>query len=207
MVKVKICGIRRQEDIEYVNAHMPDYIGFIFAKSKREISPLQAGMLASNLNKSIKKVGVFVNEDISKIIETAGECRLDVVQVHGDETPEYILNLKSKLKMEVWKAVRVKDEKSLERLKDYEADKFVLDAYNESSYGGAGKVFDWNLAVEAKKYGDIILAGGLDPQNIKEAVSIVQPCIVDVSSGVETDGWKDGGKIKDFIYSVRYNMY
>jgi len=233
MVKIKICGIRREEDVRCVNTHLPDYVGFVFAKSRRQVSPLEAKMLAGSLNASIKKAGVFVNEEASKIAEIVAECGLDVVQLHGDETPEYIVDLRLKLgrlnqkgrpllasgppepekaapfgpKVEIWKAVRVKDKSSLDKLKNYEADKFLLDAYSEGNYGGTGETFDWSLAVEAKKYGSIVLAGGLNSQNIKEAVSIVKPCVVDVSSGVETDGRKDEAKIRDFINMARYHAY
>lgn len=217
MTKIKICGIRREADVEYVNRYLPDYVGFIFAESKRKVSPEQAGILSGMLDKTIKKVGVFVNEDPCVIIQTAAGCGLGAVQVHGDETPEYFSELKEYLdgevevqkraeackKVEVWKAVRVKDRNSIDRMAEFDADCFVLDAHVESGYGGTGKSFDWNLAAEAKKYGNIILAGGLTPQNVEEAIKVVQPFGVDVSSGVETDGFKDESKVREFIHSVK----
>jgi len=209
VTKVKICGIRRECDIEYVNLHLPDYIGFIFAPSKRRVTREYTNFLTTKLDKRIKKAGVFVNEQLEEVIKTAKECSLDFVQIHGDETPEYISCLKSSLKVntKIWKAVRVKNEDSIKSIEKFDADSFVLDAYSEDSYGGLGKVFDWKLAVEAKKYGNIILAGGLNLQNVAEAIKIVQPFAVDVSSGVESEGVKDEYKVKKFIYSARYNVY
>jgi phosphoribosylanthranilate isomerase len=208
MVKLKICGLRRNIDIEYVNRHLPDYIGFIFAESKRQVEPEQVKLLTGQLDYRIKKVGVFVNAALDKVLHTVDLCGLDVVQIHGDESPEYIYELKSKLKgTEVWKAIRVKDADSIKTMKAYNADAFVLDAYVDGCYGGAGKTFDWSLAIEAKNYGNIVLAGGLNLKNVREATGLVHPFAVDISSGVETDGFKDEEKIKDFIYSVRRNVY
>lgn len=208
MIKVKICGLRREIDIEYVNRYRPDYIGFVFAQSKRRVEPKEAKRISEFLDCRIKKAGIFVNEKLENIIKTVGICGLDVVQIHGDETTEFINKLKEeKNGVEVWKAVRVKDEESIKILETYHADAFLLDAYVEGSYGGAGKAFDWNLASLAKKYGKIILAGGLNLSNITEAIRIVQPFAVDISSGVETEGFKDEEKIKNFVYSVRGNVY
>jgi phosphoribosylanthranilate isomerase len=208
MIKVKICGLRREIDIEYVNRQKPDYIGFIFAESKRRIEPKEASRISTSLDRRIKKAGVFVNEKFENIVETVGICGLDIVQIHGDETTEFISRLKEEINgVEVWKAIRVKDEESIKILETYQADAFLLDAYVEGSYGGAGKSFDWNLASLAKKYGKIILAGGLNLSNITEAVRIVQPFAVDTSSGVETEGFKDEEKIKSFVYSVRRSEY
>lgn len=208
MIKVKICGLRRDLDIEFVNSYKPDYVGFVFAESKRKVKPEEVKKIASSLDKNIKKAGVFVNEKLSNILEIIETCKLDIVQIHGEETNEFVNMLKKEIKeIEVWKAIRVKDEESLEVLKGYNADAFLLDSYTEGLYGGAGKIFDWKLALKAKEYGDIILAGGLDISNINEAVSLVQPYAVDISSGVESNGFKDEEKIKNFIYSVRRNIY
>lgn len=209
MVNVKICGIRRREDIGYVNKYLPDYIGFIFAESRRKVSNDTVKSLVVNLDKNIRKVGVFVNEKIENVLETAAVCCLNTLQIHGDEKPDYIENLRNELKknklksVEIWKAVRVKDKESLSEFKNFSADAFLLDAFVEGSYGGAGKAFDWKLALEAKKYGKIILAGGLNCENIMDAIKIVQPYAVDVSSGVETEGWKDEQKVKSFLNAAR----
>jgi phosphoribosylanthranilate isomerase len=208
MVKVKICGLRREIDIEYVNMHKPDYIGFIFAESKRQVDPEEIKRITKTLDSRIKKAGVFVNESLENMIKTIENCGLNIVQLHGGESCKLIDKLRKKAKhVELWKAVRVKDEESLKELEDYSVDAFLLDAYVEGFYGGLGKTFDWNLAVQAKKYGKIILAGGLNLENIQEAIRLVQPFAVDISSGVETEGFKDESKIKKFIYSVRKNAY
>lgn len=209
MTGIKICGLRRKEDIEYVNRYLPEFIGFIFAKSKRQITMETARLLRDALSPRIKAVGVFVNEDVMKISEIARYSRLDCIQLHGDESPEYIDKIKSilpeedKKRIEIWKAIRVKDEKSLKTMGTFNVNAFLLDAYVEGSYGGAGNMFDWQLASVAAKSERIILAGGLSPQNVKTAVARVKPFAVDVSSGVETEGFKDENKVRDFIDMVR----
>jgi len=210
MSKIKICGIRRKEDILYVNKYLPEFIGFVFAQSKRRINFDDAADLVKILDASIKKVGVFVNETYDNIVDAINKCDLDVVQVHGDENPFYLKELKKKIMdlqsgkpIELWKAFRVKDAMSLNELSSFDADGFVLDAFVDGIYGGAGKKFDWTLAVKAKKYGKIILAGGLTSQNVIEARNVVNPTVLDVSSGVETCGFKDEKKISEFICMAR----
>lgn len=218
MTKIKVCGIKREKDIEFINKYLPDYIGLVFAESRRRVSAEQAKILTEKLSDCVTIVGVFVNENINNIIETAHYCNLDIIQLHGDESPLFVQNLRHALNgrkhnkdncmssgREIWKAIRVKDKESVKQIKDYNADKYLLDVYIEGVYGGVGRTFDWNAAVLAKKYGDIILAGGLTPQNAALAVSIARPFAVDVSSGVETEGTKDEEKIKQFIYSIRNN--
>ena len=213
MTKVKICGIKRIEDIYYVNKYLPDYIGFVLAESKRRVWPKQVRELKKDLDTRVKTVGVFVNEDIEKTVEISTACGLDCIQLHGDENPQYLDTLRNSLKshpsgsgVEIWKAVRVKDESSILLLELYKAEAFVLDAFVEGSYGGAGKLFDWNLANLAKTYGKIFLAGGLNADNVSNAVESVSPYGVDVSSGVETDGCKDESKIQCFMNKVRKKM-
>jgi len=207
MTKIKICGIKRSEDVQYVNKYLPDYIGFVFAESKRKVSMEQAVKLRNELDPRIKAVGVFVNEDMDKVAETALKCRLDCIQLHGDENGQYVEDLRDLLKsqsdIEIWKAIRIKDEKSLFILDEYEVDTFVLDTFVEGTYGGAGKVFDWKLAKLAKSFGKIIVAGGLSSDNVSDAIELVLPYGVDVSSNVETDGVKDEEKIRCFIEKVR----
>ncbi|MCX7921279.1 MAG: phosphoribosylanthranilate isomerase [Clostridia bacterium] len=220
MAKIKICGIRRQEDVTYVNRVLPEYIGFVFAKSKRQVTPECAEQLGAALDGRIQAVGVFVNEDIKAVVDIACKCRLNAVQIHGDETPEYISVLRKELDLlqlnidkanrypvegsiQIWKAVRVKDISSITAMKDYKVDAFVLDTFVEGHYGGAGITFDWRLVKEAQQYGSIILAGGLNQRNVQKAVDEVAPLAVDISSGVESDGFKDEKKIRDFICAVR----
>lgn len=207
MAKIKICGITRKEDILSVNKFIPEYIGFVFAESRRKISPKQAARISEGLDRRIRKVGVFVNEKVDEVVSVVKLCGLSAVQVHGDETFDYFENLRGKLehaagsgiRTHIWKALRVKDYSSLKDLTGFKADAYVLDAYVEGSYGGAGQTFNWDIAALAKSYGKIILAGGLDKNNVLKARDCVQPYALDVSSGVETDGYKDENKIRDFI--------
>ena len=214
MSKVKICGLRRPEDILFVNKYLPEYVGFVFAESKRRVSIEEAAELSGKLDERIKRAGVFVNETIENVVSAVKMCRLDVVQIHGDEDPSYVSELKEELlkegfnsnklnKVQIWKGIRVKDETSFKQLEKYGADAYLLDTFVEGSYGGAGKTFDWNLAIKAKEYGDVILAGGLTPDNLISARNKVNPAVLDVSSGVETEGYKDEGKIRDFINMAR----
>jgi phosphoribosylanthranilate isomerase len=214
MAKIKICGITRKEDIEYVNKYVPEFTGFVFANSRRKVTPEGAAELIKNLDSRIKRAGVFVNERIDDVVSISRMCRLDVVQIHGDETGNYITALKGKLdnmcdigcpgkRIEIWKGVRVRDINSLNNLKSFNSDAFLLDAYVEGSYGGAGKTFNWELAHKAREFGKIIIAGGLDQNNVLKARDEIQPYALDVSSGVETDGFKDEVKIKNFICIAR----
>lgn len=209
MAKVKICGIRRHEDICYVNRFIPEYIGFVFAESKRKVSKDQAKMLISALDRRIKKVGVFVNEKPENIIEITRLCRLDKIQLHGDESPEYLKVLQASLKLNfneaigIWKAIRIRGKDSIKSIPEYKAEAFLLDTYVENSYGGVGKTFDWSLAAELREKYKIILAGGLSIKNVREAIQVVQPYAVDVSSSIETEGFKDENKIRNFIIAAR----
>jgi phosphoribosylanthranilate isomerase len=204
MTSVKICGLRRAEDVDYVNEAKPDYIGFIFAKSKREIDGITARELSSRLIPEIKKVGVFVNRDIEELLEIARLAKLDIVQLHGEESEDYIEKIPEKYR--VWKAIRVRDSDDIELAEYYsrleKVEGVLLDAYHESEYGGSGESFDWNLIKEGN-FKKLILAGGLDSDNVKDAISKADPDTVDVSSGVETEGYKDFEKIKKFIERVR----
>ena len=203
--KIKICGLFRPEDIEAVNIAKPDYVGFIFyPKSHRYVTAERAKALRAGLDPSIKAVGVFVNsgtDEAAGIIRTAS---LDIAQLHGDETDEDICRLRQECPMlaQVWKAIRIKDGFNIGSLSQYSsADKLVLDAYVEG-YGGAGKSFDLNLikGVDPRR---IILAGGLNHQNIREAINTVRPWGVDLSSGVETHSKKDKDKIINIVKLIR----
>jgi len=199
LTRVKICGLKRREDISYVNELEPDYVGFVFVKSKRQIDKYKAKELISNLDKSIKTVGVFLNTPAVKVKEISEFCNLDIIQLHGDETPEYC----NMFEREVWKAFRIRNEDSLKEIEQYNAGGYLLDTYIKGAYGGTGEVFNWDLASEISKEKLIILAGGLSENNIDMAINVVKPSIVDVSSGVEIDGYKDFDKIKKFIERVR----
>ncbi|MGI1689793.1 phosphoribosylanthranilate isomerase [Thermoanaerobacter uzonensis] len=200
MVKVKICGLRRKEDIEYANELKPDYVGFVFAKSKRQLEVEQALYLIRLLDKEIKTVGVFVNEPVENALKIAQTLNLDVLQFHGDETQDYIDNFKN---FTVWKAIRIKDKEDLEKTKEFRVNSFVFDTLTKNEYGGTGKTFNWEVLKGIELNVPIILAGGLNENNVEEAIKIVNPYAVDVSSGVETEGYKDFKKMKSFIEKVR----
>jgi phosphoribosylanthranilate isomerase len=200
-VKVKVCGTTRLKDAMLAVECGADAIGFIFyKKSPRCVTAKTAKEICSKLPPFVQRVGVFVNETAEKINRIADRCGLDAVQLHGDESPAFC----KKIRHRVIKAVRVKDPGSLKDLSRYPVDGFLLDTYKEDQWGGTGKVFDWELAARAKKYGPVILAGGLNPRNVKAAIQKVQPYGVDVSSGVEqSPGKKDPKKVKAFLKAVR----
>ncbi|AFS77747.1 N-(5'-phosphoribosyl)anthranilate isomerase TrpF [Gottschalkia acidurici 9a] len=204
MVKIKVCGIRRNQDIEYVNTLRPEYIGFIFAESKRKVTKEEAFTLKELLNKDIKTVGIFVNEDLKNVKDIANFVGLDIVQLHGDEDARYIDSLKSELiNKSIWKAVRIKDENSLKDIEQFNVDGILLDTYSKEAYGGLGESFDWNIVRNLKTNKKVILAGGLNSDNVERGINKVRPDIIDVSSGVETDGYKDFNKMKSFIKKGR----
>lgn len=198
-MEIKICGIRRKEDIEIVNKYKPEYIGFIFAESKRQVSPLLAKELISMTNKSIRTVGVFVNSRRGDVEKIALETGLDAVQLHGDEGEAYIRELK--LPCEIWKAVRVRDGADIPDF--YGVDRILLDKYSDKEYGGSGEAFNWQAAGKIKTKKKLVLAGGLTKDNVLAGIKIFKPVCVDVSSSVETDGYKDENKIREFINIVR----
>lgn len=202
-IKIKICGITNIEDALLAVELGADALGFIFSESKRKITLSEAEKIASCLPPFVTCVGVFVNEFSEKVAEIFLNCKINAFQLHGDETPFYCQNF---LNTTVIKGFRMKDEKSLEKIKDYETvDAILLDAFTEGEFGGSGKTFDWNLAVKAKKFQKpIILSGGLTPENVSEAISKVKPYAVDVCSGVELyPGKKDPQKMKLFIREVK----
>lgn len=201
MTKIKICGLRRQEDIASVNLMEPDYVGFVFAKSKRQISPKEAGTLKGMLKPNIKVVGVFVNEEVSKILELVKEGIIDLVQLHGDEDTEYIKALTSCTTAQIIKAIRVKDQDSITDVKQLPGDYLLFDTYKNDNYGGSGERFDWSLLSYTKRR--FFLAGGINIENVETAIRLTRPYGIDISSGVETDGYKDRDKIIDFVKKVR----
>ncbi len=198
MAKIKICGLTREEDIQVVNEYLPDYIGFVFATSKRQVSLSQAKYLKRLLNPSIQAVGVFVNEPISSLINVVKEQVIDVVQLHGDEDSTYIKELKANIKLPIIKAIRVKDK--IERNQDFDVDFLLFDKYLQGAYGGGGESFDWQVIQGTMR--PYFLAGGIHLGNLYEAVK-KSPYAIDVSSGVETNGFKDRDKVREIIRVVR----
>jgi len=201
MVKIKICGTTNLKDARQAIDAGADALGFIFfRKSPRFISVKAVQSIISELPPFVETVGVFVDESVDRVRRIADSCRLDVVQLHGDETPAYCRRIPRK----VVKAIRVEDKNSLRQMDSYNVNGFLLDSYSEQQHGGTGKTFDWSLAKQAKKSGPVILAGGLNPDNVAEAVRRVRPYAVDVCSGVEKiPGIKDPVRLQAFIDAVR----
>lgn len=207
MLRIKICGITNAGDAEAAADAGADALGFVFhAKSPRFVSPEDAGRITAKLPPFITTVGVFVDETIETIITTAKAAHLACLQLHGQETPEFCVEAGRATGLPVIKAFRVASAGDAQRVKGYKdsASAFLLDSFSKDAHGGTGKTFDWKIAVEAKRYGRIILSGGLNPGNVAEAVRAIAPYAVDASSGVEVSpGKKDHAKIKRFVNVVR----
>ncbi len=148
MTKIKICGLRRAQDIDYVNALKPDYIGFVFADSKRQVDENTAEMLKKRLDHKIKAVGVFVYEDVDKVADIANKGIIDLIQLHGDETPEYCSRLKAKTNKPIIKVIRVRERKSITYLADFQCDYFLLDTFKVGKFGGVGQPFDYSFLAD-----------------------------------------------------------
>lgn len=203
MIKVKICGLRRMEDIAIVNELKPDYAGFVFAPSFRQVDIHQAYELRARMDPIIQAVGVFVNEPIG-VIETLYDSGIiDFVQLHGDESREYMEELADRVGAPVIRAIRVKSAGQIEEAQKLPCDYLLLDTYTKGTYGGTGKTFDRSLIPHLEKR--FFLAGGLNEENVCKAVKECHPFAVDVSSAVETDGVKDQKKIQTFIERIRKN--
>lgn len=199
MVKVKICGLRRPEDIEAANAAKPDYVGFIFVpETKRYVKPDLAASFRRDLAADIQTVGVFVNAPIEEIVAICQAGTIDLVQLHGEEDQAYIEHLKGLVDQDIIKSVAVGDELVVD---PNQADYLLFDSLSPSR-GGSGKVFDWQM-VSAYQEKPFFLAGGLGVENIEEALKVVRPYAVDASSSLETDGVKDPVKIQEFVAKIR----
>jgi len=200
VIKIKICGISRLQDIQAVNAVLPDYIGFVFAESKRKVSPTQAAEMRGFLDKRILVAGVFVNAPPGDIIRLCRDGIINLVQLHGDEDSDYITELKNKINVPVIKAVRVQSTEQLLEAQSLPCDYLLLDTYQKDRYGGSGRSFDWSLIPKLSK--PFFLAGGLNTGNIKAAAACCPYCL-DVSSGAETGGFKDPNKITEIVKIIR----
>jgi phosphoribosylanthranilate isomerase len=198
MLKIKICGITNHKDAFAAVDLGADALGFVFYRnSPRTVTPQAARIIISSLPPFVTTVGVFVDEEKSVLEEITSYVRLDIVQLHGSEPPGYC-----DMTRKVIKAIRVKELSDLEPLNHFKTvSAFLLDTYTPNEIGGSGRIFNWEIAIEAKKMGRIILAGGLTPENIEEAIRFVQPYGVDVASGVEgkEKGKKDHTKLRAFI--------
>ena len=221
--KVKMCGISKVETIPAVVDAKPDYMGLVFAPSKRQVTVDQAKTLVEELHKQyanrynrdaeqysnqtlihqefIKTVGIFVNETLDNLVTIATEVNLDAVQLHGDEDEAFIQSLKERTNVEVWKAVQIRSAADAEAWIDSSADMLLFDAYHKDERGGTGEVFDWSCLDEFER--PFMLAGGIDSTNVARAIRTVRSYGIDISSGIETDGVKDNEKITAFTKLVR----
>ena len=215
--KVKMCGISKVETIPAVVEAKPDYMGLVFAPSKRQVTVDQAKILVEELhrgyakkygadtehdkNDTIKTVGVFVNETVDNLVTIANEANLDAVQLHGDEDETFIQSLKERTNVEVWKAVQIRSAADVEEWIDSSADMLLFDAYHKDERGGTGEVFDWSSLDAFER--PFMLAGGIDSTNVARAIRTVRPYGIDISSGIETNGVKDDEKITAFTKIVK----
>ena len=198
MAKIKICGLKRLEDVEIVNKYKPDFVGFVFADSKRKVTLNLARQMKQNLDDSIQSVGVFVDAAIDEILEIHEQGIIDMAQLHGSESEDYIEKLKKKSndQLKIINAIEMDDEKDLLEYDNSIADYLLLD-----SGKGSGKTFDWRLIRKDLKK-EFFLAGGLNYQNISQAINEFDPYAIDLSSSVETNGYKDELKIKKVMEAM-----
>lgn len=206
MTKIKICGITNLEDAAMVNDLRADAIGFnFFRDSPRFVSPELAARITESVGMRMEKVGVFVNLSIDEIIEIEDAVPLDTIQLHGDESPEFIAELRSESDATIIKAVRIDPQFDANSVLSYGADAILIDAYSEGGRGGTGLTVDRAIARQIAELVDqVYLAGGLTPENVALAINAVRPFAVDVASGVESSpGIKDPTKVKAFIEAVR----
>ena len=200
MTKIKFCGLKTLEDISFANELLPEYVGFVFApKSKRYITPAQAEKFRGALSDKILAVGVFVNENPATVAELLNKNIIDAAQLHGNEDDTYIKNLRGVTDKIIIKAFQIKTADDITAAEKSLADFILID-----SGAGGGKVFDWNLVKNLRR--EYFLAGGLNPENVGDAVKILKPFAVDVSSGIETGGKKDFKKMIAFAKAVRENF-
>ena len=199
-MKLKFCGLTREADICAANETRPDYIGFVFAESRRRVTDEQAARLRVQLAPGIQAVGVFVNDDPAHIAELANRGVIDLIQLHGGESAAYIERLRTMTAAPIIYAVRVGTHEDIERVKPYSVEYFLLDTCTKDAYGGSGKIFEWSLIGEVEK--PSFLAGGLNESNIPRAVQ-TGAYALDLSSGIETDGVKDAAKMRRVAALIR----
>ena len=200
MIKVKVCGITNAEDALAAVELGADALGFVFAPSPRQVTRQQVADIVAKLPPFVCKVGVFADSSLQEVAETLQFCCLDLAQLHGSES----LGFCQALFPRVIKAFRVKDESVLDLLPRYKASAYLLDSYHEALKGGTGQSFNWEIARKARRYGRIVLSGGLTPENVRQAITEVQPFAIDVSSGVESrPGVKDHAKLRAFLEAAK----
>ena len=210
-VEIKICGIKNRETVEVLNELPINYAGFIFAKSSRQVSFGEAKTLIENLDPRITPVGVFVNAT-NKELEEGLKSGIRILQLHGNESPERVQEITAYLKgkgygFKVWKALPIKDVESLKAMEGYGAleamEGILCDTYEKGNYGGTGEKFNWDILQGISLDAPLILAGGLNEDNVLDGISLLAPDVVDINSGVETGGEKDASKIKRIVKKIR----
>jgi phosphoribosylanthranilate isomerase len=203
MVKVKVCGITNPDDARVAADAGADAIGLIFAESPRRVSVERAREIAAALPEGVLKVGVFVDAEPGEVLRIAREVGLDYAQLHGDEPPEAVAEIRDG-GVGVMKALRVRNAEALAAVERYEADLFLLDAWSAEARGGTGARFDWELAKSLRGRDNILVSGGLGPENVREAIEYFQPYGVDASSSLEErPGKKDGERVRRFVGAAR----
>lgn len=209
-VLVKICGITNTEDAVWAANLGADFIGLNFsALSKRKVSLEKAKEITDQLPSFVKVAGVFVDPMLPELEKIIKVVKISIIQLHGNESPEFAKEIKEKFGLELWKAIRLSNENSLNSIQNFcgIADSLMLDTFNETNTGGTGQTFDWDLAIQAKIYNcPLILAGGLNPENVQAAIKKVDPKGVDVASGVEKENHprkKDIEKLRLFIQKAK----
>ncbi|MDT9024480.1 MULTISPECIES: phosphoribosylanthranilate isomerase [Rossellomorea] len=199
MTRVKVCGIRRQEEAQWALEAGADAIGFVFADSKRKIDVESAALISASLPSNVLKIGVFVNEAKDKMEEISRTVNLDYLQLHGDESVQFC----DSLNLPFIKAVSIKEKEDLDGIEHFGGEMILVDSGNGPYRGGNGTTFNWDYVHSLNIPQHLILAGGLNLDNIRQAITKVRPYMVDVSSGVETDGKKDRRKIESFIREAK----
>lgn len=205
--KIKICGLLRRDDVDYVNRWRPDYAGFILAEGfRRQILPEQAAELAEHLDPRIQTVGVFVNQPVAFVSDLLDRGIIQLAQLHGDEDEAYMQALREACRKKgcqphIIQAIRVRRTEDIRQAGESSADLLLLDAWSDKSVGGSGETFDWSLIQGLNR--PFFLAGGLGADNVAEAIRRVQPYGVDASSSLETEGYKDPDKIREFVEAVK----
>ena len=203
MVKVKVCGITNPRDGRVATDAGADAVGLVFAESPRRINVEQAREIAAALPEGVLKVGVFVDAEPGEVLRIAREVGLDYAQLHGAEGPEEVAAVRDG-GVGVIKALRVRDAASLEEMVRYDTDFFLLDAYSEKARGGTGTRFDWGLAEAVRGYANILISGGLTPENVREAIDFFEPYGVDASSSLEDEpGKKNDERVRRFVSAAK----
>lgn len=199
-MKLKFCGIKCHNDVELMNKYFPNYAGFVFADSKRQVKISVAASLISELSTDIVPVGVFVNARIPRVLQTIDETGIKIVQLHGMENMEYIRKLRIEAKtVEIWKAVNIKTTEDIENAQYFDADMLLFDSYVENQNGGTGTRINLDIIENAKISAPFFLAGGINKSNLEEIILKINPYGIDISSGIEENGYKNDNKINEIM--------